>query len=248
VLTSPNRRSCIISIAPRVFGLPEVVSWNDVSVNDGAPQVSVHSAPPPISMHAAKTWRRKLYSFAHFYSLLLLSAVALGQTGTAAFLGTAADQQGALLPEVKITATNVDTGISISVITDADGFYRIPGLFPGQYDLQAERARFAVEIRRKIVLTVSQEAVINFTLKVGQVAEKIEVGGQAPLVESTESAVSGLADPTQMRELPLNGRDIFQLVLLQPGSSQHPVPAPARGKRAAWRKWRSTGSGQRRTT
>jgi len=151
-----------------------------------------------------------------------------GQTGTAVFLGTATDQQGALLPGVKITATNADTGISVSASTDAAGFYRIPGLFPGEYDLQAERASFAVEVRRRVVLTVSQEAVINFTLKVGQVAEKIEVGGQAPLVESTDSAVSGLVDPKQMRELPLNGRDIFQLVLLQPGveptSSAGPSP------------------------
>ncbi len=150
-----------------------------------------------------------------------------GQTGTGIFLGTATDQQGALLPGVKITATNADTAISVSVVTDASGFYRIPGLFPGVYDLQAERASFAVEVRRKVVLTVSQEAVINFTLKVGQVAEKIEVSGQAPLVESTDSAVSGLVDPTQMRELPLNGRDIFQLVLLQPGVEPTPSAGPS---------------------
>jgi len=123
-------------------------------------------------MNARTSGRRKFYRVAVLYSLLLVSAVVFGQTGTGGFLGTATDQQGALLPDVKITATNVDTGISIAVITDASGFYRVPGLFPGEYDLQAERARFAVEIRRRIVLTVSQEAVINFTLKVGQVAEK----------------------------------------------------------------------------
>ena len=178
-------------------------------------------------MNARKSWRRKLYRFAVFYSLLLVSAVVFGQTGTGVFLGTATDQQGALLPDVKITATNADTGISVAIITDAGGFYRIPGLFPGEYDLQAERASFAVEARRRVVLTVSQEAVINFTLKVGQVAEKVEVGGQAPLVESTDSAISGLVDPTQMRELPLNGRDIFQLVLLQPGVEPTPSAGPS---------------------
>jgi hypothetical protein len=159
----------------------------------------------------------------------LVSAVVFGQTGTAVFLGTATDQQGALLPNVRITATNADTGVSAGVITDGGGFYRIPGLFPGEYDLQAERASFVVEVRRRVILSVSQEAVVNFRLKVGAIAEKVEVNGeQAPLVESSDSAVSGLVDPTQMRELPLNGRDIFQLVLLQPGvaptSSAGPSP------------------------
>jgi hypothetical protein len=161
-------------------------------------------------------------------SLLLTSAVVFAQTGTAVFLGTATDQQGAVLPDVKITATNADTGISVDVMTDAGGFYRIPGLFPGEYDLQAERASFAVAVRRRVALTVSQQAVVNFTLKVGPVAEKIEVNGeQAPLVESADSTVSGLVDPKQMRELPLNGRDIFQLVLLQPGVEPTPSAGPS---------------------
>ncbi len=190
-------------------------------------QVPVRSSRTPISVNALRSWRRKLYRFALLCSLPLVSAVVYAQTGTGVFLGTATDQQGALLPDVKITATNANTGISVVAITDAGGFYRIPGLFPGEYDLQAERAKFAVEVRRRVVLTVSQEAVINFTLKVGQVAEKIEVGGQAPLVESTDSAVSGLVDPTQMRELPLNGRDIFQLVLLQPGVEPTPSAGPS---------------------
>src|SRR6266851_1672121 len=190
-------------------------------------QVPARSSPTPTPVGAHKSWRRKLCRFAVSCSPLLVSAVLFSQTGTAVFLGTATDQQGALLPDVKITATNVDTGISVGVITDAGGFYRIPGLFPGEYDLQAERASFAVEVRRRVVLTVSQEAVINFTLKVGQVAERIEVGGQAPLVESADSVVSGLVDPKQMRELPLNGRDIFQLVLLQPGVEPTPSAGPS---------------------
>ena len=160
-------------------------------------------------------------------SLILFSAAAFAQTGTGVFLGTATDQQGAALPDVKITATNADTGIIVSVVTDAGGYYRIPALFPGTYDLRAERASFAVEIRSGVVLAVSQEAVIAFILKVGQVAEKIEVGGQAPPVETTDSAVSGLVDPTQMRELPLNGRDIFQLVLLQAGVEPTPSAGPS---------------------
>jgi phosphatidate phosphatase APP1 len=84
-------------------------------------------------------------------SLILFSAAAFAQTGTGVFLGTATDQQGAALPDVKITATNADTGISVSVVTDAGGYYRIPALFPGTYDLRAERASFAVEISSGVV-------------------------------------------------------------------------------------------------
>src|SRR5260370_37237443 len=104
----------------------------------------------------------------------------------------------------------------------------MPGLLPGEYDLQSDRASFPVAVRRRVTLTVSQQAVVNFTLKVGPVAEKIEVNGeQAPLVESADSTVSGLVDPKQMRELPLNGRDIFQLVLLQPGVEPTPSAGPS---------------------
>jgi hypothetical protein len=170
----------------------------------------------------------KIRLFVIVYLVFLAPLLTSAQTGTAIFLGTVTDQQGALLPNVKVTATKADTGISVWAITDAGGSYRIPGLFPGEYDLQAERASFAVEVRHRITLTVSQEALVNFTLKIGAITETVDINGSdAPLVEVADSAVSGLVDRTQMRELPLNGRDIFQLVLLQPGVEPTPNAGPS---------------------
>jgi hypothetical protein len=70
-------------------------------------------------------------------------------------------------------------------------------------------------------LTVGREAVLNFTLAVGQVAESVEVSGEAPLVQTTESTISYLVDDRTIRDLPLNGRDISQLILLNPGVIQN---------------------------
>jgi hypothetical protein len=153
------------------------------------------------------------------------------QTGTAVVLGTVTDPQGAVVPRVAVTATNVDTGRQVRVMTDTTGAYRIPGLFPGDYEVKAERASFAPEVHRGITLTVSQQAVVNFTLRLGTTSKVVVVSGAPLLVESTSSAISGLVNPTQMRQLPLNGRDIFQLVLLQPGAQ----PTPSAGA-SPWQK------------
>jgi len=160
--------------------------------------------------------------------LLLPAVLSSAQTGTAVFLGTVTDQQGALLPGVHVTATSSATGISVPTTTDAGGSYRIAGLFPGEYNLKAERPSFSTEVQQGIMLAVSQEAVVNFALRVGPVTQTVVIdGSQAPLVETQESSISGLVDHKQVRELPLNGRDIFQLVLMQPGVQPTPSAGPS---------------------
>ncbi|MBI4461178.1 MAG: TonB-dependent receptor, partial [Acidobacteria bacterium] len=84
------------------------------------------------------------------------------------------------------------------------------------YEITAESAGFQTEVRRGVTLTVGREAVVDFTLNVGAVAERITVTGEAPLIETTSSTVAGLISETQMRELPLNARSYEQLALLEP--------------------------------
>lgn len=155
------------------------------------------------------------------------------QAISATISGVIKDQSDAVLPGVTITVTNIDTGISHTVVTGDTGSYKVPGLAPGNYKIQAALAGFKTEIRTGITLAVNQEAVINLTLQVGEISEQITVAEQAPLIESTNATLSGLVDEKKIRDLPLNGRDFFQLTYLQPGvrPSMNAGPNPfARGK------------------
>ena len=121
------------------------------------------------------------------------------------------------MPGAKVTATNVQTNIARSVSSDGNGRFQIPELAPGAYEVQVEQTGFSKELRQGIVLTVGRDAVVNFGLKVGSITEQIVVTGDAPLVNTTTSEISALVGERTIKELPLNGRDLFQLATLQIG-------------------------------
>ena len=179
-------------------------------------------------------------------TMLLGATVLSAQTGTGVIVGTLSDASGATLAGVRVTATNTDTGQSVSVTTGQSGDYRIPGLLPGPYEIRADKESFSTEVRRGIKLTVSQQVEINLAMKIGELKQEVVVSGAAPLVENVTSSVSGLVEENQMEQLPLNGRDIYQLVLLQPGV----VPNPSAGP-SPWQKGgvaRASVNGQRPTS
>jgi Carboxypeptidase regulatory-like domain/TonB dependent receptor len=146
---------------------------------------------------------------------LITSTIA--QTTRGIILGRVGDEQGNAVAKAKVIAKNLDTGISRQAIADQDGRYRIAELPLGKYEVQVEGSGFRLVLRRGIELTVGREAVIDFTLNVGDVKEQVVVESDAPLVESTTSSVGYLVNRRQVEELPLNGRDTFQLATLQPG-------------------------------
>ncbi len=156
------------------------------------------------------------------YLLVLLSVVlclkvGLAQVTTATISGTIRDETGAILPGVTVKVKNVETGITRTTITDDQGRYHAPNLALGDYEVQAELTGFQTGLRSGIKLTVGREAVVDFTLKVGEITEKVVVVGEAPLVNTTSSMLSELVDDKKIRDLPLNGRDYVQLATLQPG-------------------------------
>ena len=124
---------------------------------------------------------------------------------TASILGTVSDPAGGVVPEVSITVTSTDTGISQQVTTDKNGRYAVHFLAPGPYSLSASVSGFKTETRSGIVLTVGQQAVIDLTLQVGERMEVVKVTGAAPLVNTTASETSYLVGDTTIRDLPLNG-------------------------------------------
>jgi hypothetical protein len=141
----------------------------------------------------------------------------LGQnTGTV--LGTVKDQTGAVLPGASITIRNVETGISRTTVSGGRGEYRVPALNVGTYEVQAAMTGFQTGVRQGITLTVGREAVVDFSLSVGSVAEQVTVTGEAPLIETTTATVGGVVDQQQMRDIPLNARSFLELVPLQAGA------------------------------
>jgi outer membrane receptor protein involved in Fe transport len=147
--------------------------------------------------------------------LVAIPAVAQMPTGT--ILGTAKDSSGGVLPNVTVTITNVDTGFKRVVMTGDDGFYRVPELAVGHYEVKGEHSGFKTDTRKGITLEVTQQAVINLDFEVGAAAQVVVVTGEAPMVNTQDATLGGTVNETKMTELPLNGRNYIDLALLQPG-------------------------------
>src|SRR5438552_10575643 len=151
------------------------------------------------------------------FALIFVNPIPLrAQVSGASLSGTITDAQGAAIPIAMVSVKNVATGVIFDVTTNAVGFYAVPNLTPGDYEVSVTAPGFGAAIT-KVTLTVGAKQEMNLTLTVGQVQEAIEVIGAAPLVETSNSTISGHVAGTELRELPLNGRDWASLATLQPG-------------------------------
>jgi outer membrane receptor protein involved in Fe transport len=183
---------------------------------------------------------------AAIFFLLLISRPILAQNGTATIAGSVTDAAGAVLPGATVTVTDIDTNSVVKVTTDSAGVYDVPGLAPHHYEVTVADAGFETDVRRGLLLTVAQVVQLNFKLTVGAVTNEVVVQGVAPLLEATTSSVSGLVGEEQMSTLPLNGRDLSQLVLLQPGVSATPSAGPSSFQKGGYAKF--SVNGQRSTS
>ena len=104
----------------------------------------------------------------------------------------------------------------------------------GNYELRLEHAGFQSQVRSGLTLTVSQEAVLNFTLQVGAVEQTVSVTAEAPLVETTSGSLGGLVNEQRVSELPLNGRNYIDLTLLQTGVNLHARHGDTGGASGTW--------------
>jgi hypothetical protein len=147
-------------------------------------------------------------------AILLFTSLVRAQTSTGSISGIVEDETGAVIPNATVTVGNVETGVSRSLLTDSSGRYNVPTLMPGHYEIQAQISGFETAIRRGIQLTVGSSLDIKMTLRVGQVAQQTVVTAEAPIVETSNAALSGLVDDRTIRELPLNGRSFDQLISL----------------------------------
>ena len=159
-----------------------------------------------------------------FASLLLMClaplapAYAIAQTSNAALGGTVADPSGALIPGVSITAVNTQTGIVSTTVSNEAGAYQFPSLQTGNYTVKAELPGFQTRTYNEVLLGVSQQVRLNFTLQVSSVATAVEVSVAADTLLATSSASVGTVLPDyKVRDLPLAGRDVMDLLRTQGG-------------------------------
>ena len=150
--------------------------------------------------------------------VLLSTGVRLeGQAIKANVIGRVTDSSGAAVAGAKITVKNVGTGVTQTATSDDQGRYTVPDLDVGTYQVDADMAGFKHVIRTGIDLTVGAQVTVDIPLEVGAAEQTVTVEGQVSQVETTSSAVGSLVEPTQIANLPLNGRNFTQLLTLAPG-------------------------------
>jgi len=150
--------------------------------------------------------------------ILGLSAPLAAQTDvtTSRISGTVEGADKAPLPGVTVEATNTETGLQLTAVTDASGFYRILNLPTGTYKVAASLNGFVTSTADSVRLLLGTSPSINFTLQSSSVSEAITVTSEAPIVESTNTSISTTMQQEQIKNLPIAGRDFKNLVLLTP--------------------------------
>jgi hypothetical protein len=155
--------------------------------------------------------------------LAVFLTAASGSAQETAIAGTITDGTDAVLPGVTVTATHAEAGTASVGVTDGLGQYTILALRPGLYNVKAELTGFTTVVQERVELLVGQRVVRNFKLAVSAVSESITVTGETPLVDTSQSKISGNVTARQMEALPLNGRNWMQLTTLAPGSRANAV-------------------------
>ncbi len=148
---------------------------------------------------------------------LFMAVSAYCQVTGATLSGTVTDASGAAIPGAQVSVRNAATGVTRDFTTDSAGFYTAPNITAGTYEVRVSAKGFSTAVQPNVVLGVGAQQLLNFSMKVGQTSQTIEVTTQAPQVQLTSSALSGEVASATVRELPLNGRDWTQLAALQPG-------------------------------
>jgi len=166
---------------------------------------------------------------------LTASVVVQAQVTGATLSGTVADPSGAVVAGAQISIKNTATGITRDVTSDSSGFYTAPNLPPADYEVRVSAKGFSTAVQSNLSLAVGAQQQLNFSLKVGETSQTVQVTESAPQVELTSSTLMGQVESKTVLELPLNGRDWTSLATLHPGvnliQTQMDYATSARGNR-----------------
>ena len=155
-------------------------------------------------------------------SLVVVAAPALSsaQDATGRIYGTVYDPQGAVIPGAQITVTNTATQDSRVSSTDKEGLFQVLALPIGNYKVTAEHAGFRTVVSAEQKLLINQALRIDFKMQVGAANQTVEVGAEAAPVETVNATLGQSITGRTLTNMPLNGRDVLDLALLQPGVTE----------------------------
>ncbi|MEO8737653.1 MAG: TonB-dependent receptor, partial [Edaphobacter sp.] len=165
-----------------------------------------------------KNSRALLLGFAGLIGILVISSgmlYAQGAYGSA--IGTITDPSGAVIVGATVTLTNVDTGDKRTAAANNTGNYQFVNLVPGNYKVDVENTGFKHFTRTNVVVQVQGSTRVDATLESGSVNQTVEVTSQAPLIETQQATVGQVVAGRAVSELPLNGRNVFNLLAIAPG-------------------------------
>jgi hypothetical protein len=149
--------------------------------------------------------------------LSLIPSTLFAQGTGGRILGRVADPSGAVLANVKVTLVNEGTNVSRDAQTNAGGDYDFVEVAVGTYRLEFDLSGFKKNIRRGVALDINQVITLNMTMQVGAAREVVDVTSEAPLVDTTSTQLGAVVNDRAVSQLPLNSRDTYQLLQLQPG-------------------------------
>ena len=158
--------------------------------------------------------------------LLLLSGCipSRAQLTEGSIAGTVTDASGATVPSAKVVIANTATGSAIESHTDNIGYFRGMHLAPGSYRVRVEKAGFKTAVVEGVVVNVNVIARVDVSLQVGQIQESVTVTAETPLVQTEEGRLANTLNTREVTDLPLNGRQVYQLVTLEPGVTATNAP------------------------
>src|SRR5579859_5448625 len=153
--------------------------------------------------------------------LLALGSQMMGQSSRARIVGTVKDPQGAVVAGANVTVTNVYTGVETRAVTDHDGSYQALELPIGAYKVKVVCEGFTTAETVAYTLEINEVQRIDVTLRVGAKSETVEVTGDAAQVEVVNPTLGASVTSRPIVDLPLNGRNVLDLALLEPGVTPH---------------------------
>jgi Carboxypeptidase regulatory-like domain/TonB dependent receptor len=156
-----------------------------------------------------------LFTVSSLVFVFSLSAAAQSTGGR--ILGRVADPSGAVLSGVKIMIVNEATGVTRETVTNENGDYVFPEVAVGTYRAEFDQKGFKKNIRRAVQLDINQVITLNMTMQIGGASEVVDVTAEAPLVDTTSTQLGAVVNDRTVTQLPLNARDTYQFLQLQPG-------------------------------
>src|SRR6202158_2618232 len=139
------------------------------------------------------------------------------QVTGATLSGNVTDASGGAVPGAEIAVKNIATGINKNVTSDSAGYYTVPNLPAGVYEVRVSAPGFTIIVQSSLTLAVGAQQLLNFPMKVGTVTDAVQVTAAAPQIDLTSSTLTGQVESQTVLDLPLNGRDWTSLATLNPG-------------------------------